>query len=68
MPGMGEKSLSSPIVALQSRTERVGLLCAAEFYTIEDLVAAGITDIGIVAGPTAPEIKLGWDPATAGGQ
>src|SRR5437762_8078134 len=28
------------------------------FYTIEDLVAAGITDIGIVVGPTAPEIKL----------
>ncbi|MDQ3928930.1 MAG: sugar phosphate nucleotidyltransferase, partial [Chloroflexota bacterium] len=29
------------------------------FYTIEDLVAAGITDIGIVvaAGPTAAEIK-----------
>jgi glucose-1-phosphate thymidylyltransferase len=28
------------------------------FYTIEDLVAAGIDDIGIVVGPTAPEIKL----------
>lgn len=28
------------------------------FYTIEDLVAAGITDIGIVVGTTAPEIKL----------
>jgi glucose-1-phosphate thymidylyltransferase len=27
------------------------------FYTIEDLVAAGITDIGIVIGPTGPEIK-----------
>jgi glucose-1-phosphate thymidylyltransferase len=27
------------------------------FYTIEDLVNAGITDIGIVVGPTAPEIK-----------
>ncbi len=27
------------------------------FYTIEDLVAAGIDDIGIVVGPTAPEIK-----------
>ena len=27
------------------------------FYTIEDLVGAGITDIGIVVGPTAPEIK-----------
>lgn len=27
------------------------------FYTIEDLVAAGISDIGIVVGPTAPEIK-----------
>src|SRR4028119_544622 len=27
------------------------------FYTIEDLVAAGIEDIGIVVGQTAPEIK-----------
>ncbi|HET6262718.1 MAG TPA: glucose-1-phosphate thymidylyltransferase [Chloroflexia bacterium] len=27
------------------------------FYTIEDLVAAGITDIGIVVGTTAPEIR-----------
>ncbi|MDQ6694464.1 MAG: glucose-1-phosphate thymidylyltransferase [Chloroflexota bacterium] len=27
------------------------------FYTIEDLAASGITDIGIVVGPTAPEIK-----------
>lgn len=27
------------------------------FYTIEDLVASGITDIGIVVGQTAPEIK-----------
>ncbi len=27
------------------------------FYAIEDLVDAGITDIGIVVGPTAPEIR-----------
>src|SRR5205807_4657942 len=27
------------------------------FYTIEDLVAAGITDIGIVVGDTRAEIK-----------